>query len=67
MNYQTMLGDKVVHADQNSSKSERASMNGTGYLWYWLLMVRTGYGALILKVIRPCTSGSGNMRLGISP
>ena len=30
MNYQTMLGDKVVHADQNSSKSERASINGTG-------------------------------------
>ena len=44
MSYQTMLGDEVVHADQNSSKSERASMNGTGYR------------ALILKEIRPCAS-----------
>ena len=37
MSYQTMLGDEVVHADQNSSKSERASMNGTDYLWYVLV------------------------------
>ena len=38
MSYQTMLGDEVVHADQNSSKSETANMNGTDYLWYWLLV-----------------------------
>ena len=48
MSYQTMLGDEVVHADQNSSKSERANMNGT--------VLVTGYWTLILKAIRPCTS-----------